>query len=505
VSEIAGAASVLLARAPGSPEVFVVRRSERLKFFGGFFAFPGGKVAPADASVTTHTSAADGQLALRRVTAARELFEETGVLVARHSDGTFPPAGAALDRLRRDMVVNGLPFAEVLKVLGLSVSDEDFVFVGGLTTPAFTPTRFDTSFFVAQLPGGQQAEVWPGELDEGFWTTAAALLKRWVCGECLVSPPTLLLLESIRERPVRDAPARFSADVQPRHSEDLPIIYFAPAVQMIPLKTNALPPTTHSNAFLVGESPAYLLDPGPAEAAEQQRLFDLLDRELAGGKRLAAVVLTHQHPDHIGAASASASRYRVPIWAHALTARALAGKVQIHRELSDGTRLDLGGAPDGSGPWHLEVIHTPGHAAGHLAFFEPHYRLLFGGDMVSTLTSIIVAPPEGDLTAYLDSLERLRQLPTRVLLPGHGSPSARADQLLAESIAHRRRREDQLRAALGPRPRTLDDLTGELYKGLPTELMRFARLQVLAGLEKLQRERQVIAEGDGASRGWQLG
>ena len=178
-------------------------------------------------------------------------------------------------------------------------------------------------------------------------------------------------------------------------------------------------PAQHTNAFLVGRDPAYLLDPGADDPAEQARLFAAVDGHVADGRRLAAVVLTHHHPDHIGAATACADRYRVPILAHTGTARLLAGKVTINGEIRDGDQLPLGPADDGT-PRHLEAIFTPGHAPGHLCFFEPRQRFLFAGDMVSTLSSVVIAPPEGDLTAYLDSLHRLQRYPARLLLPAHG-------------------------------------------------------------------------------------
>src|SRR5262249_40519856 len=160
-----------------------------------------------------------------------------------------------------------------------------------------------------------------------------------------------------------------------------------------------------------------------------------------------AVVLSHQHPDHIGAANAVAERYHLPIWAHPRTAEVVAGKIAVQRTIKDGDRLDLGSAADGC-PWCLEAIHTPGHAAGHLAFYEPHYRLLFAGDMISTLSSIVIAPPDGDLAVYLQSLEKLRKFDTRLLLPSHGSPTVRPAAVLEEALAHRREREQQLLAAL---------------------------------------------------------
>src|SRR5207245_8897623 len=105
----------------------------------------------------------------------------------------------------------------------------------------------------------------------------------------------------------------------------------------------------------------------------------------AEGGFLKALVLTHHHPDHVGAAGVCAARYGLPIYAHVLTAQALQGQIAISRHIDDRDRLELGTAPDGSGPWYLEAIHTPGHASGHLAFYESHHRLLCHGVMVPPL------------------------------------------------------------------------------------------------------------------------
>src|SRR5207244_12296665 len=125
-----------------------------------------------------------------------------------------------------------------------------------------------------------------------------------------------------------------------------------------------------------------------------------------------------------GAANDCSLRSGVPGWGHAQTARLLHGKVALDRTLADGEQLQLGRCPNGSGPWRLQAIHTPGHAPGHLCFYEPRYRLLFAGDMISTITSIVIVPPEGDLSVYLSSLRRLRGLDARLLLPAHGNASA---------------------------------------------------------------------------------
>jgi glyoxylase-like metal-dependent hydrolase (beta-lactamase superfamily II) len=147
--------------------------------------------------------------------------------------------------------------------------------------------------------------------------------------------------------------------------------------------------------------------------------------------------------------------------------------------------------------WKGKVrLHTPGHASGHLAFYEPHYRLLLAGDMISTLSSVVIAPPNGDLGVYLESLRRLQTFDCRLLLPGHGSASARPAETLAEALAHRAKREEQLLAALADGPRSVAELVPQLYRGLPEGLARLAELQVLAGLQKLQREGRAEAAGE---------
>jgi glyoxylase-like metal-dependent hydrolase (beta-lactamase superfamily II)/8-oxo-dGTP pyrophosphatase MutT (NUDIX family) len=484
LSAINEAASVLLARGAGSHEVFLVARSPELRFMGGFHVFPGGKV---------HADDVRAGASVRQVAAVRELFEEAGVLLARRADGSFPPGNAHLADLRRRLLADEVSFRDLLAGLGLHVRADDLTPAGNLVTPAFAPVRFDTSFFVATLPPGQQAEVWPGELSGGAWQSADEALRDWDRGAYLLSPPTVALLQAIRGRPVADLPERVRPMMVALEAGALHEVWFSPGVRMIPLHCDGLPMvTTYTNAYLVGTGPTYLLDPGPTNPEEQRRLFDVLDPRPPD-----AVVLTHHHPDHIGAANACARRYGVPILAHPRTARALAGKVEVTRTLEDGERLDLGVAPHGHGRWHVEALLTPGHAPGHLAFYEPSYRLLFAGDMVSTLTSIVIVPPEGDLAVYVASLQRLKEYPARLLLPAHGSASARPGFVLDEALTHRARREEQLAAALGREPRRVADLVAELYRGVPANLLRLAELQTLAGLYKLRNEGRAEPAGDG--------
>ncbi len=467
------AASVLLTRGRGSAEVYAVRRADSLRFMGGFWAFPGGKVHADD----------HGPYAA----AARELFEETGVLVARRADGSFPESSPALAEARRGLLADTVTWSDLLGRHGLSVRPDDFLSAGSIVTPDFAPVRFDTEFFLAAKPDGQEPDVWPGELTEGAWGTADELLADWTRAGRLLSPPTVALLEAVRGLPMNELPGRAGPLLARLAAGTHPPIYFSPAVGMIPVRTLALPPSTHTNAYLVGTDNLYLIDPGPSDPAEQAKLFAMVD-ELLAGRRLSAIVLTHQHPDHVGAAVASARRYEAPILAHPTTAAMLAKKFKVDRTIEDGERLELGTAPDGNGTWALEAVLTPGHAPGHLCFYERRYGLLLAGDMVSTVSSVVICPPEGDLTQYLDSLRHLQAFPARLLLPAHGTASARPAYLLEQCLAHRKMREQELLEALAGGPHGVKDLAQVVYRGLPPPLMRFGELQILEGLQKLQRD-----------------
>jgi endoribonuclease LACTB2 len=496
----------LLVRRSEPQEVYVVQRARSLRFFGGFLAFPGGKVHETDAEVpvigAVGASADLDTQRVRRVAAVRELFEETGVLLARTTQGDFPRSDADLEEFRRELMEHPRVFGRMLAERGLSIHAEDLVSVGNLVTPPFAPLRFDTSFFLATCPPNQAAAVWPGELEEGEWAPATRVLEAWRSGASLISPPTLLILEAMESQDQRLLAQRLTQLFDSHNGDAIPAIFVSPDVQVLPLRTLALPPSTHTNAFLVGRDPAYLIDPGTADAEEQRRLFAALDERLAAGVKLKAIVLSHHHPDHVGGASACAQRYGVPIWAHPWTASALQKKLTVSAEINPGDRLELGTSPDGTGRWHLEAIGTPGHAPGHLVFYEPRYRLLFAGDMVSTQSSIVIVPPQGDLAVYMESLRRLREYPCRLLLPGHGPVTSRALDTIDESIAHRVKREELLCAALGDGPRAVEDLALELYRGVPAHLMKFARMQVLAGLQKLAQEGKAQEATVGAVRGW---
>src|SRR5262249_24119949 len=136
-----------------------------------------------------------------------------------------------------------------------------------------------------------------------------------------------------------------------------------------------------------------------------------------GGRTLLAIVLTHHHPDHVGGAEFFARELGLPIWAHRETAARLP-RLTVSRLLEEGDHIELGGPS----PSRWRVLHTPGHAPGHVCLFDAERRTVVVGDMVASVGTILIEPKDGDMAAYLQELERLASLDAELALPAHGDP-----------------------------------------------------------------------------------
>jgi len=221
-----------------------------------------------------------------------------------------------------------------------------------------------------------------------------------------------------------------------------------------------------TNTWIVGDGPSIVIDPGPDNAGHLREVT----RE-AG--HLAAILLTHDHPDHAPGAAALAEATGAPVYA----ARPPDGG----QRLRDGQRIV-------AGDMALTAVATPGHSPDHVAFVEERHRGLFTGDAVLGRGTSVIDPPEGDLVAYLRSLQRMRELSPRVLYPGHGPVVFDGPGKLEEYVEHRAAREEQVLAALASGPRTAEEIVPEIYGDHPAELHELAARSVLAHLIKLENE-----------------
>ena len=472
---------------PRDPEVFLVKRSEKLAFLGGFYAFPGGQFDANDGEALVE-NCGDAANRVAISCAAREAFEETGVLLARGGETLTPGQRASLlDDLQSDR----MSWPNLLKHYNLHLDADDFTFVGRWVTPPFSARRFDTWFFLVTCPTKQQPSVVRGELESGEWVSARTAHERWRRSEMLAVPPTLHALKTLTGGLTDDLVDRFLSMPQ-AHSEPVRRIEFRPNYICFPVRTPTKPPATHTNCYLIYTSKAVLvIDPGSPFEDEQRELAACVDALVAEGRRVEMILLTHVHPDHVGGVNALRTHLGtdIKVAAHRLTAAGLPEDIRADIFPDDEEIIELEGEPRIA----LRVMATPGHARGHLCLYEARTGTLISGDNIVGLGSVLIDPPEGNMRDYLRSLERMRALPNlSVIFGGHGPAIANPYAKIDEYISHRLDREQKILAAVNEGASSPKEIVARVYTDVHPKAHAMAERAVLAHLEKLQSDGLVL-------------
>ncbi|HEY8048147.1 MAG TPA: MBL fold metallo-hydrolase, partial [Ramlibacter sp.] len=467
------AATVLLLRdAPQGVEVLMTRRSAKASFAPGAFVFPGGVIDAGETPVEA---------------AVRETMEELSVRVAPDS----------------------------LSVLARWITDRDL------------PKRFDVSFFVARMPEGQVPVADEAEQFEPVWVRPADALARHEAGDFFMIFPTIRTLQRLAKFDGVDAVlaacsggeplwtscprAGFVAGADTRYMEhdmaygelalvspDGQLVHPLDWVsdQPVPLLKNVMRVTAPNpgvmtgpgtNSYLVGDpNTGYIaIDPGPNEPEHIDRLW----RAAGGDIRL--ILCTHSHPDHSpGARPLQAlCKDKPPILGLASkpTARA-ASEFRPDREIADGQEAFV----EGGGVRHtLRAIHTPGHAANHTCLVLVEDALLFSGDHVLNGSTTIVDPPDGDMTEYIESLDKLLAACAHhgieFILPAHGHVLGFAPQAIAQLKSHRLAREAKVVAAMRAKPAgSMEDWVKIAYDDVPPRMWPVAQRSLLAHVQRIE-------------------
>ncbi len=245
-----------------------------------------------------------------------------------------------------------------------------------------------------------------------------------------------------------------------------------------------------TQTYLIGEGEVALVDPGP----DLPEHLDALEQAIAG-RPVAAIMCTHTHRDHSPAARPMAERTGAPIIGCAPLALETAGPradasfdgdYAPDRVLADGDSIAVDGRP-------MTAVATPGHTSNHLCF--AYGDALLTGDHVMGWSTTVVFPPDGDMAAYMASLDKLRQRGDRIYYPAHGAPVTNPGQYVRHLMGHRMQREKQILGLVRERARPIPDIVASAYPGLDPRLTVAAGGSVLAHLLDLQRRGLVVEDG----------
>ncbi len=261
------------------------------------------------------------------------------------------------------------------------------------------------------------------------------------------------------------------------------LVSLAPSIHRITAFNAGMMTGPGTNTWILGEEELAVLDPGP-ESPEH------IENVLAKAPgRVRWVLATHTHPDHSPGASMLANRANATVIGPAPPAGPRQDQTfRPSIEPRDSQQFDLGGLT-------LQAVHTPGHASNHICWWYAAAGVLFTGDHIMQGSTVVIAPPDGDMKAYMASLQRVLKLPLRALAPGHGHWVDHPRREIKALIAHRRGREQKVVAALELLGAAkLEDMLARVYDDVPEQLHPVAAKSLEAHLLKLAQERKACCD-----------
>ena len=291
------------------------------------------------------------------------------------------------------------------------------------------------------------------------------------------------------ETAIRDLPF-MTADVQEAFRPGR-IVELSPQVRRITAPNPGMMTGPGTNTFIIGREQLTVIDPGPAIGEHVKAIADYCSG------RLHQILLTHTHPDHSPGAALLHNLTGAPV---------KASGIELERVYDETFVLDQslqGGEVLNTPEYTIEVIHTPGHVANHLCFLLNEPKWLFAGDMVMDGSTVVIAPPDGDMADYIDSLKLLKCRSIEFIAPAHGRLIPDPPGFLQSMVDHRAGREQKV--VIGLRQldiATIETLVKQVYDDVPDVLHGAALMSLQAHLFKLQGEG--LAEFDEGTRKWQL-
>lgn len=511
------AATLILLR-PGASglETLMLQRTREAAFLGGAYVFPGGSLDALDADASRviglneaqanqRLGLASGALAYY-IAAVRECFEEAGVLLACDAAGRTVSA----EQAQALMPYRDRPFLDLLRKHDLYIPGGALAYYGHWITQPGRSRRFDTRFFVTLAPEGQEGAHDATEHVHQLWTTPREALERGKRGEIELVFATRHTLQDLGRFPepraafehamsLPEIPTNRACRAQGKDGERVfrrgdpqyfevhwsdPEETGQSTYDLVPgvakrldrYTTRLIAPNPGmmtgpgTNTYLLGEGDLAVIDPGPAIDSHLEKILSMGD--------IRWILCTHTHMDHSPAAAVLKKATGAKVFGCPPPAGQDATFVP-DQVLGHGERVQLGSI-------FLRAIHTPGHASNHLCYFLEATKMLFTGDHVMQGSTVVINPPDGDMRAYLASLEMLMKEDVAILAPGHGYLIGEPHHEMRRIVQHRLKREAKVRDAIAKLGRpTLEEMLGLVYDDVPPRLHGWAARSLTAHLQKL--------------------
>ena len=398
VVPIPAATVVVLREGLAGLEVLLTHRPATMAFAAGMHVFPGGRVDAADRSAGLAARSVRGANdAAAQVAAIRELWEESGILLA---DSTAAPGDLAAARAA---LVNGLTdFSELADQLDLRLRTDLLHPLSRWVTPPGYPRRFDARFFAAVLPAeAPDATIASGEVVALEWLRPAEALDGMADGRIGLWLPTSSTLQQLEHLVDVAGLTRLA----PGPLDEVLVDEPAPDVVRVVMPAAGGVAGQPVFAYLVGRRRIVLVDPGDPTGPALERCLEIVE---ARGGKLSAIALTHADPDHHAGAEGLAERLRVPVLAGPDAGRRLPYDVI---EVSENDVIQVGDVP-------LQVIPTPGPRPDHLAFYDGIGGVALTGDLDGRRGARMIPGPTDD-QAWAASRARLDAIAPAIRLGGH--------------------------------------------------------------------------------------
>lgn len=251
-----------------------------------------------------------------------------------------------------------------------------------------------------------------------------------------------------------------------------------------------------TGTYIIGRGEVAVIDPGPDLPEHLEAILAALEP----GERVTHILVTHHHSDHSPLARPLKDKTGAPIYGCAVGVAAEESTIRTEAGADFGFAPDIslcGGGQVMAGPgWTLEAVATPGHTSNHICFALKEENALFSGDHIMGWSTTVITPPDGDMTDYMDSLERVKARGFDVLWPTHGPPILEVTPFIEAYAAHRRAREAQVLGAVSQGFERIVDMVPTLYADVDPRLHPAAARSVLGHMIDLVRRGKVTTDGE---------